>query len=176
MDIRVAHTADTGPAVLEVARTLLLDAFYGDFGDEDWDHSLGGMHAFAWDGDTLVGHGAIVARRLVHGGRALRAGYVEGVAVHANHRRRGVASALMTALERIARGGYDLGALSASEAAVPLYVGRGWQRWQGATWAMTPKGPERTEDDDDAVYVLPVTASLDLTGDLTCDWRDGDVW
>jgi aminoglycoside 2'-N-acetyltransferase I len=134
------------------------------------------MHAFAWDGAVLVGHGAIVARRLVHDGRALRTGYVEGVAVHANHRRRGVASALMTALERIARGGYDVGALSASEDAVPLYAGRGWQRWQGATWAMTPKGPERTEEDDDAVYVLPVTAPLDLTGDLTCDWRDGDVW
>jgi aminoglycoside 2'-N-acetyltransferase I len=38
----------------------------------------------------------------------------------------------------------------------------------------------RTEDDDGAVYVLPGAAtldpSLDVTGELTCDWRDGDVW
>jgi hypothetical protein len=24
--------------------------------------------------------------------------------------------------------------------------------------------------------VLPVAMELDLTGELTCDWRDGDVW
>jgi aminoglycoside 2'-N-acetyltransferase I len=38
----------------------------------------------------------------------------------------------------------------------------------------------RTADDDGAVYVLPGAAPLepplDVTGELTCDWRDGDVW
>jgi aminoglycoside 2'-N-acetyltransferase I len=39
-----------------------------------------------------------------------------------------------------------------------------------------PAGRERTPDDDDAVYVLPVMADLDFTGDLVCDWREGAVW
>jgi len=34
----------------------------------------------------------------------------------------------------------------------------------------------RTEEDDGGIYVLPVSAPLDLSGGLTCDWRDGDVW
>jgi aminoglycoside 2'-N-acetyltransferase I len=34
----------------------------------------------------------------------------------------------------------------------------------------------RTEDADGAVYVLELSVPLDLAGELTCDWRDGDVW
>ena len=49
-------------------------------------------------------------------------------------------------------------------------------RWQGPLSALTPSGVTRTEDADGAVYVLPVSLPLDLTAELTCDWRDGDVW
>ncbi|MBB1260752.1 hypothetical protein H3147_18270 [Streptomyces sp. OF8] len=59
---------------------------------------------------------------------------------------------------------------------MPLYVSRGWRRWLGETWALTPTGPVRTADDDGAVYVLEVSVPLTLEGALTCDWRDGDVW
>jgi aminoglycoside 2'-N-acetyltransferase I len=174
--VRTAHTADVPADVLAAARKLVTDAFDGDFGDQDWEHSLGGMHATAWAGDELVGHASVVQRRMLHGGRALRCGYVEGVGVRADHRRRGVASALMAELERIVRGGYDLGALAAAEQAVPLYTGRGWRRWRGTTWTLTPEGRARTEDEDDAVYVLPLAVPLDLTGELVCDCRDGDAW
>ena len=57
-----------------------------------------------------------------------------------------------------------------------FYAARGWQPWQGPTSALTPEGVVRTPEDDDGVYVLPVAAPLDLAGELTCDWRDGDVW
>ena len=86
--------------------------------EHDWEHSLGGVHALAFDGDTLVGHAAVVQRRLLHGGRALRTGYVEGVAVRADQRRRGHGAAMMDALERVIRGAYDLGALGATDEAV----------------------------------------------------------
>jgi aminoglycoside 2'-N-acetyltransferase I len=174
-DVRVAHTADLSPADLTAVRKLLDAAFDGDFSDEDWDHTLGGVHALAWSGGELIGHAAVVQRRFVHRDRALRTGYVEGVAVHDDHRRRGIGAAVMAPVERIIRSAYDLGALSSSDIGIPFYEARGWQRWQGETWALTPRGRERTADDDDSVYVLPVTA-LDLGEALTCDWRDGDVW
>jgi hypothetical protein len=41
---RTAHTADLAPAELGAVRALLDAAFDGDFGDDDWDHGLGGMH------------------------------------------------------------------------------------------------------------------------------------
>ncbi|MFD6554039.1 aminoglycoside 2'-N-acetyltransferase, partial [Streptomyces sp. NPDC058398] len=34
--LRIAHTADLGPAELRAARALLEDAFDGDLRDEDW--------------------------------------------------------------------------------------------------------------------------------------------
>jgi len=47
--------------------------------------------------------------------------------------------------------------------------------WPGPSSAA---GIRRTEEDDDdgCIYVLPVAAPLDLSGELTCDWRDGDLW
>ncbi len=173
--LRTAHTADLGAPALAAARALLFDVF-DDMTDADWEHGLGGMHALAWDGDMLIGHASVIQRRLVHHGRALRAGYVEAVAVRAAWRGRGHGAALMAAVERIVRGAYDLGALGTTEEARDFYAARGWQPWQGPTSALTPSGIQRTADDDDAIYVLPVSVPLDLTGELTCDWRGGDVW
>ena len=174
--VRVAHTADLDAATLEAAHAMLIQAFAGDFCDDDWEHSLGGMHALAWDGGELVGHAALVQRRLLHAGRALRAGYVEGVGVRADRRGRGVGGAVMEPLERILRGAFDIGGLGATDDGVRLYERHGWQRWRGPTSALTPDGIVRTAEDDGYVYVLPLAVPLDLDGELTCDWRDGDVW
>lgn len=134
------------------------------------------MHVLAWEDERLVGHGSVVQRRLLHGGRALRTGYVEGVAVRADRRGRGYDARMMDALERVGREADELGALGAGEEGAGFYAARGWRAWRGQTWAMTPAGPLRTADEDDGLYVLEVTAALDLSGDLTCDWRDGDLW
>ncbi len=175
-ELVLAHTADLSRATLDSARALLTDVFDGDLDDDDWEHALGGMHAVVWESGDLVGHAAVVGRRIIHAGRALRAGYVEGVGVRADRRRRGHGAAMMDALERVIRGAYDLGALGATELAVPFYTTRGWQLWTGRSSALTPDGIRPTPESDGAIYVLPLAIPLDLAGGLTCDWRDGDVW
>jgi aminoglycoside 2'-N-acetyltransferase I len=176
IEVRTAHTAELDGATLGAARTLLDAVFGAEMTDDDWEHVLGGVHALVWEGEQLIGHGSVVQRRLVHAGRALRTGYVEAVAVRADRRRRGHGAAVMDALERVVRGAYALGALGATDDAAWLYAARGWQLWRGPTSALTPTGIERTVEHDGCVYVLPVAARLDLSGELTCDWRDGDVW
>ena len=173
--ISLVHTADLDAPTRSAVRSLLDSAFGGDFSDADWEHALGGMHALFSDGPAIVGHAALVQRRLLHGGRALRTGYVEAVAVCPSHRRRGIAVTLMRELDRLVRGGYELGALAASEQAAGLYASLGWSRWTGPTAALTPDGLRPTPDED-SVMVLPVTAVLDPTDVLIGDWRDGDVW
>lgn len=177
-EIRVVSTAELDSVVARQVRALMDAAFDGEFSDDDWDHTLGGLHALAFDDGAVVAHGAVVQRRLLHRGRALRTGYVEGVAVHAAHRGRGLGAAVMDRLEEIVRRAYTLGALSASEEALTFYAARGWLPWRGATYTLGPSGPERTPDDDDAVFVLPVAggAAVDTGADLFCDWRDGDPW
>jgi aminoglycoside 2'-N-acetyltransferase I len=174
--LQLAHTADLDAETLGAARALLDEVFGAGMTDHAWDHALGGMHALAWDARRLVGHASVVQRRLLHGGRALRTGYVEGVAVRADHRRRGHATAMMDALERVIRGAYDLGALGASDVGGRLYASRGWKAWRGRTWALTPGGIVRTADEDGDVYVLEIGVPLELSGELTCDFRDGDLW
>jgi len=176
IEVRTAHTADVHRATLDAARTLLDAVFQGDMSDQDWEHALGGVHALAWEGGELVGHASVIQRRLLHGGRALRTGYIEGVGVRADRRRRGIGAALMEPLERIVRGAYDLGALGASDEAAAFYTALGWEVWQGPAWALTPQGITRTEDEDGGIYVLPVARPLDPAGELICDWRDGDPW
>jgi aminoglycoside 2'-N-acetyltransferase I len=175
-EVRITHTADLDQPTLAAARSLLDDVFEGEMTDDDWDHALGGVHALVWEGTDLIGHASVVQRRLLHRGRTLRTGYIEGVGVRTDRRRRGIAGAMMDALEGVIRGAYELGALGSTDEARDFYTGRGWQRWRGATSALTPTGISRTEDDDGSIYVLPLTVPLDLDGDLTCDWRDGDVW
>jgi aminoglycoside 2'-N-acetyltransferase I len=175
VEVRTAHTADLDVATRDAGRALLFDVF-DDMTDDDWEHALGGIHALVWEGTELVGHASVVQRRLLYAGRALRTGYVEGVGVRADRRGRGYGAALMAALERVVRGGYDLGALGSSEEAQKFYARRGWLVWQGPTSVLTPDGVRRTEEDDGGVYVLPVTVELDRSAELTCDWRAGDVW
>jgi aminoglycoside 2'-N-acetyltransferase I len=173
--IRVAHTSELDPETLAMARDVL-DRVFGDWLEEsDWEHALGGVHALAYEGPELVGHASVVMRRLLYDGRALRTGYVEGVCVSPRHQRRGHGSALMTALEPFIRGGYDLGALGATDEAVGLYERDGWRAWQGPLSALTPQGIVPTPDEQGAVYVL-ADEDMDLTLELTADWRDEDVW
>jgi aminoglycoside 2'-N-acetyltransferase I len=142
-EVKTAHTADLDPATLAAARALLYEVF-DDLTEHDWEHSLGGIHALAWEGDELIGHASVIQRRL--------------------------------ALERVIRGGYEIGALGATDAAAAFYRARGWQLWQGPSSVLTPAGIRRTPADDGAIYVLPLRARLDLASELTCDWRDGDGW
>ncbi|MFF8873604.1 GNAT family N-acetyltransferase [Streptomyces massasporeus] len=173
--VRAAHTADLTPAELGAVRGLLDAAFEGDFGDEDWDHGLGGVHALVHDDAGLAAHGAVVMRRVRYRGRWLRTGYVENVAVRADARRGGLGGRVMAELERVVDRAYDLGALSASDDGARLYTSRGWQPWAGRVHALSPRyGIVRLPEG--STYVRTALAgSLDAAHELVFDWRDGDV-
>jgi len=173
--MRTVHTADLTAGERAQLRALLDAAFGARFTDSDWSHALGGLHVLFEAGGRIVAHAAVVQRSLLAAGVPLRAGYVEAVAVHPGHQRLGYAAAVLGEAERIVRAGYDIGALSASEAAAGLYVRRGWRRWPGTTAVLTPDGLVATPDDDGSTYVLPL-AGPPAGGVLACDYRSGDCW
>jgi aminoglycoside 2'-N-acetyltransferase I len=183
-EVTVAHTAQLDAGVLRAARQMVGEAFAqgrasgqpGSFDDADWDHALGGMHALVRVDGELVAHASVVARRFLHAGRSWRVGYVEAVAVAAPARRHGYGAAVLAALEDVIGRAYEFGALSATDDGMPLYQSSGWQVWRGPLSALTPSGVVRTPEEDGAVHVLPLGTALDLDDELTCDWRDGDLW
>lgn len=177
---RLIHTSDLDPETREDAKHMVIEAFNGEFTEADWEHSLGGMHAMIFNHGALIAHGAVVQRRLMYRNTALRCGYVEAVAVREDWRGQGLARAVMDAVEQVLRGAYQLGAVSVTEQGRPIYMARGWLPWQGPTSVLAPAGLTRTPDDDNALFVLPVSMPqnlvLDTHAEITCDWRDGDVW
>ncbi|MGA5216869.1 GNAT family N-acetyltransferase [Streptomyces cinereoruber] len=177
MTVRTAPTHELGAARLRSVREMLDTAFEGGFDDEDWDHTLGGVHAWIEDEEGIAAHGAVVMRRLFHAGRSHRVGYVEGVAVRADLRRRGLGGAVMAELERVIDGAYAFGALSASDEGVALYRARGWRVWEGRVEALSPAGIVRLPEEEGGVFLRPAGGRV-LPGPATplvFDWRDGDV-
>jgi aminoglycoside 2'-N-acetyltransferase I len=173
------HSASTdalSSRFLHDIRMLLDAAFAGDFTDEDWTHAVGGMHVWVIGSRGLISHGSLVERSVVCSGETLHVGYVEAVATAEAHRRKGYGTMVMKSLGEMIRGRYELGVLST--AAHGFYEALGWERWRGPTFVNSPRGPERTPEDDGGIMILrtPRSPVLDVAGDIVCDWRVGDVW
>ena len=175
--IRTAPTADLSAAELRRLRAFLDVAFLGNFDDDHWSHALGGVHVLATVDGELAGHASVVGRDMIAGEQTLRTGYLEAVGTGEAHRRRGVASAVMETAERLVTGGFELGALAASEDGARLYRRRGWLPWRGPLAGLTPAGIVDTPDEQ--VFVLPTPATpagLDPESRLVCGWRRGELW
>jgi aminoglycoside 2'-N-acetyltransferase I len=174
--LRTVASEDLSRAELRALRQMLDEAFEGRLTEDDWHHTVGGLHVLALEGREVVAHAAVVDRTLVAGGRPWSTGYVEAVGTRPDRRLQGHARLVMREVGRIIQQGYQLGALSTARRG--LYERFGWEHWQGPTFVASPPGPVRTADDDDSVMVLrsAATGDLDLAGTLTCDWRPGDAW
>ena len=177
VSLLTAHTARVPTDLLGSARALM-DRAFDDFEDEDWSHAIGGEHALVVEDGRVVAHGCVVLRRFLSGERVLRVGYVEAVAVEPDRQRQGLGTAVMAALEQLAPA-YDLLALGASDEGRAMYDARGWVPWRGPLSVLGPTGVVRTAEEEGYVLVLRGSvdlADLDLDAELTCDWREGDVW
>ena len=175
--VQVFRTEDAPDGLLGQARALMDVAFDGDFGDDDWDHGLGGWHAVAVDGERVVSHAAVVARVLEVDGRPFPTGYVEAVATDPGRHGQGIGSLVMEEIGDIIRRDHELGALGTGRHA--FYERLGWERWAGPTYVRTTGGGlARTPEEDDGVMVLRFGPSegIALDGTISCEERDGDDW
>jgi aminoglycoside 2'-N-acetyltransferase I len=159
---------------------LLVTAFGTDeeerFTEDDWDHAVGGVHFVLTHEGQVIAHASVVLRELHVGGRPLRTGYVEAVAVVPQHQGVGFGSALMAEVTSHVRDAFQLGALGTGR--LRFYERLGWQVWAGPTFVRTIDGLRRTPDEDGFILVLRTAASppFDLSEPLSCDFRPGDVW
>ena len=132
------------------------------------------VHVLGYDDGHLVSHALWLERQLRIGDGPWRnAAYIEGVATHADARRRGYGSAVMRRLQREIAG-YDLGALSPSRP--EWYERLGWERWLGPLFIQQDGETQATPDECVLIYRTPNTGALDLSASLTAPWRPFELW
>ena len=176
--LRRVATPDLTATEIAAVRGLLWAAFEpdGTFSEDDWEHSLGGLH-FVLDLDgEIVAHASVVERELHVDGRPLRTGYVEAVGTAPDRQGRGLGSIVMQDASAYIRERFELGALGTGRHS--FYERLGWLRWKGPTAVRDPEGTRLTPDEDGDILVLPTPSSpeLDLAASISCEWRPGDVW
>ena len=80
----------------------LFEAAWADdeegFTDEDWEHTIGGVHFLLDEDGAIRSHASVVEWELHAGGRCLPTGYVEPVATWPAFQRRGFARVVMRAV------------------------------------------------------------------------------
>ena len=175
--LHTAHTYELPPPLLDRIRAFLDTAFEDGFSDDDWDHTLGGIHAYLTDRSGILAHGSVIQRRVIRAHRSYRIGYVEGVAVRADRRREGLGGRVMTALEGVIDGAYAFGALSSSDSGTRLYAAHGWQLWTGRVGAQGLGAVVPLPDEEGSVYLRGAAGRPPPSParKLIFDWRDGDV-
>jgi aminoglycoside 2'-N-acetyltransferase I len=178
--LRRVSTPELRPQEIAAIRALLVAAFGPDederFGDDDWDHALGGVHfVLELDGE-IVAHASVVERDLHVDGRPLRTGYVEAVGTAPDRQGMGLGSLVMADVTSYIRDTYEVGALGTGRH--HFYERLGWLTWRGPAFVRTADGIHRTPDEDGDILVLATLSSppLDRGGSISCDWRRGDVW
>ncbi len=124
--------------------------------------------------NEIVSHAAWITRWLGHGDLPLlRTGYIEAVATDPAYERRGYATHVLVALkEQIT--GFDCSALS--PATYHLYERLGWKLWRGKLFARKHNEVLEMPDEEAMILCFPHTPNLDFAGDLSIEWREGEVW
>lgn len=177
MSLRMFVSAELPSETVSELRRLMDAAYAGCFTNDDWENAQGGTHAVIEEAGAVVAHGAVVPRKVIVGGTAMSAGYIEAVAVSPARQGSGLGKRVMQALAVILEERFVIGVLSTG---LPeFYVRSGWQRWRGATWVHHPDGElERTPEEDEGVLIFRTsrTPPIDLTSDIVCDDRPGDAW
>jgi aminoglycoside 2'-N-acetyltransferase I len=181
LTVRSLPTHEVPPARLADIRALLDAAFRGDpdgdFDDDDWAHTIGGLHVIVLEDGLVVAHAALVSRTIEVARRPFRTGYVEGVATLPHRKGEGLGTLAMEPITGQIRLAEELGALGTG--AYRFYERLGWERWRGPSYVRRHDGSmERTAEDDDGLMVLRTgpSAAIDLTSPITCDDRPGDCW
>jgi len=178
--IRQLRTSELTSAEVDAIRDLLWAAFADDedgaFSEDDWQHSIGGLH-FVLDLDgRVVSHASVVERYLNVGGTTVRTGYVEAVATATDKQRRGFGSSVMREVNAYIAQHFRLGGLGTGSHG--FYQRLGWQVWIGPSFVRATEGLERTAEEDGYILVLQTPSSpvIDLAAPISCEWRSGDVW
>jgi aminoglycoside 2'-N-acetyltransferase I len=129
--VRPIHSDELTGRELASMRAVFEASFTEDepFTEEDFAHTMGGMHFVIELEGEIVSHASVVERHLHTGGHRLSTGYVEGVATLPGYQRRRFAAAIMERVGEHIDRTFELGALGTG--LIDFYERFGWVMWRG---------------------------------------------
>lgn len=156
-------------------RKLLIDAYEGDFSEEDWLHTIGGVRFLATVDDVIVAHCAVITREMMINNRPITVGYLEGMAVSIHFQGKGIGSHLLAEISQFCRSSFELSMLSTDE--FDFYGKFGWKKFVGVSGVNENKVQTRTPDEDEnLMYLWGNSVSEQPIYTAYCDLRAGDSW
>jgi len=175
MHIEILRDEELTPELIGATKSLLSEAFEGDFSDEDWGHAFGGTRFIGTLDERVIAHGAVVARRIWIDDLEMNVGYVEAIAVSPEHWRKGFGKKLMAEITRYCGENFALSMLSTDEK--DFYRPHGWIDFPGKSFVRIG-GEERRSADEDAGLMYLSTEGIELSEMSTavCEERLGDAW
>lgn len=175
LEISSFRTDDASSSELDIVRKFLTGVFGPGFDEVAWQHSLGGVHFVLRYQGQLVTHLSIVPRAIYINGRDMRAGYVEAVATASQFRGRWFGTSLAAAASAYIVSEFDIGALATSTA-ISLYARLGWRIWSGKTFAERHGEVIQVGPQGCVMILAPKGVEINIDGNISTNWRDGDVW
>lgn len=171
----VKRTDQLTAGELRELRSILEETFGPRFDDVAWEHCLGGTHYFLRYQGELVSHVSFAPRLLWQDGRRLNGVYGESMVTVPRLQGRGIGTIVAAMATADVSLHYEIGAFASSK--YRFYERLGWRKWEGPTFVLTESGRRPAAPDRGAVMaLLPKGSAIDPRGDLTTDWREGDIW
>ncbi|NCX01241.1 MAG: GNAT family N-acetyltransferase [Actinobacteria bacterium] len=154
---------------------LLVDAFEGEFSEDDWQNSFGGLRLIGSINEEIVAHGAVVPRMIRIDDFEISVGYVEAIAVDPEYWRQGIGTALMKEITSICLKSYQVSMLSTGEK--EFYRRLGWIDFVGESYIDLGNEVIRSEEEDEGLMYLPSGEYLvSVPKRVICRARAGDAW
>jgi aminoglycoside 2'-N-acetyltransferase I len=166
---------DINRELSEKIKSMLHRAYEGDFSEEDWEHTLGGVRYLGWIGDELIANGSICSRTIWLNDIETHVGYIEAIAVEPKFWSKGYGTQLMQSISKDALSAYSVSMLSTSEKG--FYRRVGWTDFRGESFVTLSNKEVRTANDDKGLMLLGSDADyLTRIIKVVCESRSGDVW
>ena len=160
---------------LSAIKNLLSNAYEGDFSEEDWLHSFGGVRFLATLNNEIVAHGAVVPREVLINEKLTTVGYLEAIAVSSTYQGRGIGTQLLSSISEFCTSRYQISMLSTDE--FKFYTNFGWKQFTGVSGVLLDGEAVLTPDEDDGLMYLIGNAGFSQEIFAAyCDPRVGDHW
>ena len=173
MDFVIVKSGELTKEQREHVLEICSDAYEEDF--EQYLNLLApAVHVLGYIENEPICHAAFIERTLYCEDETLQCAYVEAVATSTKWQGQGYGSQIMENIEKLIQD-YDIGALSPSE--TEFYAKLGWEVWEGPlSFIDKLNNIQKCPDEEAMILLLPKSGAIDKTKELTCDWREGEVW